>query len=518
MFCSSRAAIFAVRHCCHSFEQEIFVISTALQTSDEVTGLNYSPSPNENLLPGSNDAGAQPNSQSAAGLGPIKRKRGRPRKYTLGPFPPQVLKTDVDGSTRLSLPLNYSNCDPFSLPTGQSTANDLKVKEAYLQNTDASANLKKMKSKQTVPRYLAHLGGITNGHAVTGEPNTPETFPLDNAGKVDETLALAAAMPLAAGVGGTPFAFPTALPQHSSGLSLSTSNSQESYHSSKYTKSSVGSSYAGFGFPASTAVAISSLNGQKASSQQVGSHPFSVSRVSSPSAAAVAASNSLFLDSNSACGNNAFLVAATSVPPAVPTAAASVAALAACETNLISRLLPQAEAAVCAARAAGLCGPHAWTPDMVAAFITTLPGCQSLAPVFAENEIDGPALLCLEQHDLMSVLKLKLGPAVKIFGAIRALRRSMMSIPYSDLSEDRASAIAAASSCFPVNKTQPSAPRKSQLSNCASPQLPTFSIKRLTTNSSIGEPNSADSTLRPQDVSMPLTNGVQPLTPPAADS
>lgn len=487
----------------------------ALHNNEDATGLNYSPSPNENLLPGSNDNGSQPNSQSAAGLGPIKRKRGRPRKYTLGPFPPQVLKTDVDGPTRISLPLNYANCEPFSISTGQPIANELKITDTYLQATDTSSNLKKMKSKQPLPKYLTHLSGMTNGHTVSSEPNAPETFKLD---KVDETSTLTATVPPAAvSVSGTTFTFPTALPQNSAGLSLSTSNSLESYHSSKHTKSPMGASYTGFSLPASTAVAVSSLNGQQASSQLVAHHPFSVSRVSSPSSAALTASSSLFLDSNTVC-SNAFIVAPPSVPPGVSATAASAAALAACETNLLGRLLPQAEAAVCAARAAGLCGPHAWTPDMVAAFITTLPGCQSLASVFAENEIDGPALLCLEQHDLMSVLKLKLGPAVKIFGAIRALRRSMMSIPYSDLSEDRASAIAAASSCFPVSKTQTPAPRKPRLSNCASPQLPTFSIKRLTTNSTLGESSSADGTLRPQNVNMPLTNGIQTLTPPGGDS
>lgn len=53
--------------------------------------------------------------------------------------------------------------------------------------------------------------------------------------------------------------------------------------------------------------------------------------------------------------------------------------------GLIGRLLPQVEAAVCAARAARLPGPHAWTSQMVAEFIHTLPGCQSLAPIFIQN-------------------------------------------------------------------------------------------------------------------------------------
>ncbi len=57
--------------------------------------------------------------------------------------------------------------------------------------------------------------------------------------------------------------------------------------------------------------------------------------------------------------------------------------------------------------------------------------------------------MCLEQHDLISILKLKLGPAVKVFGAIRALRQKMLSIPLTELTADHANAFTAAASCFP---------------------------------------------------------------------
>lgn len=53
--------------------------------------------------------------------------------------------------------------------------------------------------------------------------------------------------------------------------------------------------------------------------------------------------------------------------------------------NLIGRLLPQTEAAVSAARVAGLPGPHAWTTQVVADFVASLPGCQNLAPIFIEH-------------------------------------------------------------------------------------------------------------------------------------
>ncbi|VDN41259.1 unnamed protein product, partial [Dibothriocephalus latus] len=211
----------------------------AIPNTEETAGLNYSTSPNENILPGSND----------------------------------VLKTDGDGPTRISLPLNYSNCEPYSLSTaGQPTA-----KDTYLQATDASSNLKKMRSKQSVPKYLTQLSGMTNGHA---EPNATEAFPLD---KTEEALTLAATMPL----GGTTFTFPTALPQHSAGLNLSMANSLESYHSSKYTKSPMDAAYAGLGL--SAASTMSSLNGQQASSQLAGGgQQFAASRVGSPASAAAA--------------------------------------------------------------------------------------------------------------------------------------------------------------------------------------------------------------------------------------
>ncbi|VDP68348.1 unnamed protein product [Schistosoma curassoni] len=101
--------------------------------------------------------------------------------------------------------------------------------------------------------------------------------------------------------------------------------------------------------------------------------------------------------------------------------------------DLMGRLLPQAGAAIRAAKVAGLPGPHSWNPNVVANFISTLPGCKQFACKFIENEIDGAALLCLEQHDLMHVLGMKLGPAVKVSTAIQALRKSLLATPISEL-------------------------------------------------------------------------------------
>ncbi|CAH8465715.1 unnamed protein product [Dicrocoelium dendriticum] len=118
------------------------------------------------------------------------------------------------------------------------------------------------------------------------------------------------------------------------------------------------------------------------------------------------------------------------------------------ELDLMARLLPQASAALRASKLAGLPGPHSWTVEMVRNFVNTLPGCKTFASKFTENEIDGAALLCLEQHDLMHVLGMKLGPAVKIAGAIQTLRRNVMAIPTAELESHYSDLMAAATSCF----------------------------------------------------------------------
>lgn len=56
--------------------------------------------------------------------------------------------------------------------------------------------------------------------------------------------------------------------------------------------------------------------------------------------------------------------------------------------------------------------------------------------------------MCLEQHDLMHVLGMKLGPAVKVSTAIQALRKSLLATPISELGPEHANAVAAAVSCF----------------------------------------------------------------------
>lgn len=58
-----------------------------------------------------------------------------------------------------------------------------------------------------------------------------------------------------------------------------------------------------------------------------------------------------------------------------------------------------------------------WTVDDVMSHVRSL-GCVDQAKVFGEQQIDGEAFLLLTQNDIVNILKIKLGPALKIFNTI----------------------------------------------------------------------------------------------------
>ncbi|XP_062818388.1 lethal(3)malignant brain tumor-like protein 4 isoform X2 [Anolis carolinensis] len=58
-----------------------------------------------------------------------------------------------------------------------------------------------------------------------------------------------------------------------------------------------------------------------------------------------------------------------------------------------------------------------WSVEEVASFIQRLPGCKDQAALFRQ-EIDGEAFLLLNQTDIVKILSIKLGPALKIYNAI----------------------------------------------------------------------------------------------------
>ncbi|XP_063850444.1 lethal(3)malignant brain tumor-like protein 3 isoform X1 [Scylla paramamosain] len=65
-----------------------------------------------------------------------------------------------------------------------------------------------------------------------------------------------------------------------------------------------------------------------------------------------------------------------------------------------------------------------WSPEQVADLVGRIQGCDAVAAVFTEQQIDGEALLMMTQNDLVSLLNIKLGPAVKIMAIIMYLRNS----------------------------------------------------------------------------------------------
>ncbi|KAJ7374051.1 lethal(3)malignant brain tumor-like protein [Desmophyllum pertusum] len=58
-----------------------------------------------------------------------------------------------------------------------------------------------------------------------------------------------------------------------------------------------------------------------------------------------------------------------------------------------------------------------WTVDDVMSHVRSL-GCTEQAKIFADQQIDGEAFLLLTQNDIVNILKIKLGPALKIFNTI----------------------------------------------------------------------------------------------------
>ena len=71
---------------------------------------------------------------------------------------------------------------------------------------------------------------------------------------------------------------------------------------------------------------------------------------------------------------------------------------------------------------------HKWTRDDVCNFIKTIPGCDndsSLMDLFSNQDIDGEALLLMKEHDLVKLMNIKLGKAIKIFNCILKIRNKL---------------------------------------------------------------------------------------------
>uniref|UniRef100_A0A673INM6 L3MBTL histone methyl-lysine binding protein 1a n=2 Tax=Sinocyclocheilus rhinocerous TaxID=307959 RepID=A0A673INM6_9TELE len=75
----------------------------------------------------------------------------------------------------------------------------------------------------------------------------------------------------------------------------------------------------------------------------------------------------------------------------------------------------------------GVAGIHAgqvstWTIEEVFGFVNNLIGCEEQARIFKDEMIDGEAFLLLTQNDIVKIMNIKLGPALKIHNAILMLK------------------------------------------------------------------------------------------------
>lgn len=66
--------------------------------------------------------------------------------------------------------------------------------------------------------------------------------------------------------------------------------------------------------------------------------------------------------------------------------------------------------------------PLNWNTEEVANFISQLPNCSMIGATFIEHDIDGIALLSLQQNDMIDIMGLSVGSAIKIFNRIVLLR------------------------------------------------------------------------------------------------
>ncbi|XP_034934772.1 lethal(3)malignant brain tumor-like protein 3 isoform X2 [Chelonus insularis] len=67
--------------------------------------------------------------------------------------------------------------------------------------------------------------------------------------------------------------------------------------------------------------------------------------------------------------------------------------------------------------------PRRWSNEEVIKFIQSVPNCKDVGSIFRQHSIDGEAFLMLTQDDLVTLLGLRLGPAIKLYNSIVLLRQ-----------------------------------------------------------------------------------------------
>lgn len=69
--------------------------------------------------------------------------------------------------------------------------------------------------------------------------------------------------------------------------------------------------------------------------------------------------------------------------------------------------------------------PREWTEEDVMDFVSSLPSFKENSKLFKEHNIDGESFLMLSQRDLVDILNIKLGPAIKLYNIIVLLRQNV---------------------------------------------------------------------------------------------
>lgn len=72
--------------------------------------------------------------------------------------------------------------------------------------------------------------------------------------------------------------------------------------------------------------------------------------------------------------------------------------------------------------------PRDWTEEDVVDFVSSLPSCREYCNLFREHGIDGESFMMLSQRDLVDILNIKLGPAIKLYNVIVLLRQNICRI------------------------------------------------------------------------------------------
>lgn len=69
--------------------------------------------------------------------------------------------------------------------------------------------------------------------------------------------------------------------------------------------------------------------------------------------------------------------------------------------------------------------PMRWTNENVRDFVYRITDDDEVAEKFIEQEIDGTSFICMCQTDMMELMSIKMGPAIKIYNRILHLREEI---------------------------------------------------------------------------------------------